>query len=240
MLYRIYQFILARPKQNYIALLVIFILTFSGSTISRSLHINEPKPPEQPSSFAVTIPYTKLAVQSLYLDSRYQAIELVVRLNYELDQQEAYESLSLIEKADRVKNTSPFRKGTSSKNSSNRYHEWMKSDRKVEAGTPRYYALSKFASYDWGVEPHWGCLDRLWWHESNWNYKAGNPGAAYGIPQSAPGSKMGSSGGDWKTNPETQIDWGLDYINKRYGNPCAAFKFWKREAEYGEKGYGWY
>jgi len=37
-----------------------------------------------------------------------------------------------------------------------------------------------------------------------------------------PGSKMGSFGGDWATNPETQIKWGLSYIDSVYGSPAAA------------------
>ena len=31
---------------------------------------------------------------------------------------------------------------------------------------------------------------------------------------------MASAGADWKTNPATQIKWGLDYMNARYGSPC--------------------
>ena len=38
------------------------------------------------------------------------------------------------------------------------------------------------------------------------------PQGAYGIPQSLPGRKMASHGKDWRTNPETQIRWGLSYI----------------------------
>ncbi|GLY32276.1 hypothetical protein [Kineosporia sp. NBRC 101731] len=68
------------------------------------------------------------------------------------------------------------------------------------------------------------CLDSLWTRESSWNYQATNPSSgAYGIPQSLPGSKMASAGSDWKTNPVTQIRWGLDYISDRYGTPCGAW-----------------
>ena len=68
------------------------------------------------------------------------------------------------------------------------------------------------------------CLDKLWKKESGWNYKAENPSSgAYGIPQSLPGSKMASAGDDWKTNPATQIKWGLGYIEGRYGSPCEAW-----------------
>jgi hypothetical protein len=68
------------------------------------------------------------------------------------------------------------------------------------------------------------CLDKLWTKESGWRYNADNPSSsAYGIPQSLPGSKMASAGADWRTNPVTQIRWGLSYIADRYGTPCAAW-----------------
>lgn len=74
----------------------------------------------------------------------------------------------------------------------------------------------------------WGALETLWDHESNWNPAAHNPrSGAHGIPQALPGSKMSSSGPDWYTNAETQIDWGLGYIKGRYGTPGAAWKFWQ-------------
>ncbi|MEU5723066.1 lytic transglycosylase domain-containing protein [Micromonospora sp. NPDC047738] len=69
------------------------------------------------------------------------------------------------------------------------------------------------------------CLDKLWTKESGWNHKAYNEGSgAYGIPQALPGSKMGSVAADWKTNPATQIKWGLGYIEGRYNNPCGAWQ----------------
>ncbi|WP_205650095.1 lytic transglycosylase domain-containing protein [Actinoplanes solisilvae] len=68
------------------------------------------------------------------------------------------------------------------------------------------------------------CLEKLWKKESGWNHKATNPSSgAYGIPQALPGSKMKSSGSDWKSNPATQIDWGLGYIKGRYDTPCGAW-----------------
>ncbi|WP_406037969.1 lytic transglycosylase domain-containing protein [Micromonospora sp. NBC_00898] len=68
------------------------------------------------------------------------------------------------------------------------------------------------------------CLDKLWTKESGWNHKAYNSGSgAYGIPQALPGSKMGSVAADWKTNPATQIKWGLGYIEGRYDDPCGAW-----------------
>lgn len=77
------------------------------------------------------------------------------------------------------------------------------------------------------------CLDKLWSRESGWNHKAYNGGSgATGIPQALPGSKMASAGADWKTNPATQIRWGLGYIKSRYKTPCAAWGHSERD--------GWY
>ena len=68
------------------------------------------------------------------------------------------------------------------------------------------------------------CLDKLWTKESGWNHKAENPSSgAYGIAQALPGSKMASVADDWRTNPATQIKWGLGYIKGRYGDPCGAW-----------------
>jgi len=69
-----------------------------------------------------------------------------------------------------------------------------------------------------------GCLISLWDRESGWDESAYNSGSgAYGIPQSLPGDKMAANGDDWETNPATQIAWGLDYIEGRYGSPCGAW-----------------
>lgn len=73
----------------------------------------------------------------------------------------------------------------------------------------------------------WKALYNLWMRESGWNEHADNPSSdAYGIPQALPGKKMSSAGGDWKSNPETQIKWGLQYIKERYGSPSKAWSFW--------------
>ncbi|WP_327281214.1 MULTISPECIES: transglycosylase SLT domain-containing protein [unclassified Streptomyces] len=64
--------------------------------------------------------------------------------------------------------------------------------------------------------------------ESGWNHTATNASSgAYGLVQALPGSKMASAGADWKTNPRTQIKWGLDYMNSRYGSPVGAWNFWQ-------------
>lgn len=77
------------------------------------------------------------------------------------------------------------------------------------------------------------CLDPLWAGESGWNVHADNPASsAYGIPQALPGAKMASAGPDWENNAETQIRWGLQYIQSRYGTPCSAWAF--------KQGHNWY
>ncbi len=72
------------------------------------------------------------------------------------------------------------------------------------------------------------CFSNIVDHESDWNYRAVNPSSgAYGLFQALPGSKMSSVGADWQTNPATQIKWGLNYMNDRYGSPCDAWSFWQ-------------
>ena len=69
------------------------------------------------------------------------------------------------------------------------------------------------------------CLDQLWNNESHWNFQAHNyHSGAHGIAQALPADKMEVVGLDWRTNPVTQIRWGLRYIKIRYGTPCAALR----------------
>ncbi|MGC4849209.1 lytic transglycosylase domain-containing protein [Micromonospora sp. DT15] len=77
------------------------------------------------------------------------------------------------------------------------------------------------------------CLEKLWTKESGWNHKAANSSSgAYGIPQSLPGSKMASVASDWRTNPATQIIWGLGYIKGRYKTPCGAWTYFQNNGHY--------
>lgn len=81
---------------------------------------------------------------------------------------------------------------------------------------------------DWTTGQQWSDWVALWDGESGWRVGADNPTSdAYGIPQALPGSKMASAGADWKTNPATQIKWGIGYIADRYGSPSAAYAAWK-------------
>ncbi|MEU1181643.1 transglycosylase SLT domain-containing protein [Streptomyces sp. NPDC005820] len=77
------------------------------------------------------------------------------------------------------------------------------------------------------------CFSNIVNHESTWNYRAVNPtSGAYGLVQAYPGSKMSSAGADWQTNPATQIKWGLNYMNERYGSPCDAWDYWQANGSY--------
>ena len=86
--------------------------------------------------------------------------------------------------------------------------------------------------YGWG-DGQYECLDSLWTKESHWNYKASNRrSGAHGIPQALPATKMEVIGTDWRTNPVTQISWGLRYIDIRYDTPCKAWAKFKRSNYY--------
>ncbi|MGV9548854.1 MULTISPECIES: aggregation-promoting factor C-terminal-like domain-containing protein [Streptomyces] len=84
-----------------------------------------------------------------------------------------------------------------------------------------------------GDSAEFRCFSKIVDHESGWNVDATNASSgAYGLVQALPGSKMASAGADWKTNPATQIKWGLDYMKDRYGSACDAWSFWQTN--------GWY
>ncbi|MEI2643576.1 MAG: transglycosylase SLT domain-containing protein [Candidatus Nanopelagicales bacterium] len=97
----------------------------------------------------------------------------------------------------------------------------------------KWYAKHYMAyKYGWGKK-HYRALVKLWNHESGWNQRAHNGGSgAHGIPQALPGSKMASAGKNWRSNPETQIKWGLSYIKGRYHTPASAWNSWQHK--------GWY
>ncbi|MFD0349005.1 transglycosylase SLT domain-containing protein [Kitasatospora aburaviensis] len=79
-----------------------------------------------------------------------------------------------------------------------------------------------------GNDAQFQCFSQIVKRESGWDYTATNKSSgAYGLVQALPGSKMASAGADWRTNPATQIKWGLNYMNSRYGSPCGAWSFWQ-------------
>ena len=82
--------------------------------------------------------------------------------------------------------------------------------------------------YGWGAAQY-TCLNTLWTKESRWNYRSRNKvTGAHGIPQAYPATKYESIGSDWRTNPITQMTWGLKYIKVRYQTPCKALRTFYR------------
>ncbi|MCF2528185.1 transglycosylase SLT domain-containing protein [Yinghuangia soli] len=97
----------------------------------------------------------------------------------------------------------------------------------VTTGDPKAIARSMMN------ETQFTCFSNIVQKESGWRVTATNPSSgAYGLVQALPGSKMATAGADWRTNPATQIKWGLDYMNKRYGSPCGAWSFWQKNHWY--------
>lgn len=101
-----------------------------------------------------------------------------------------------------------------------------------KAYNKKYAQVIMKQKYGWGKKQY-NCLVNLWNRESGWRVNADNPNSsAYGIPQALPGKKMSSAGPNWKTNPHTQIKWGLKYVKGRYHTPCGAWGAFKKK--------GWY
>ena len=99
-------------------------------------------------------------------------------------------------------------------------------------GAKRFAKEMMASEYGWG-DDEYTCLNRLWTKESHWNYQARNPrSGAHGIAQALPATKMEQVGTDWRTNPITQIQWGLLYISERYDTPCAAWNKWRKSRYY--------
>ncbi|HKT58104.1 MAG TPA: hypothetical protein VJR25_15190, partial [Microbacterium sp.] len=93
----------------------------------------------------------------------------------------------------------------------------------VDPAGAQAYARRAIGAYGWG-DGQFGCLLDLWNMESGWRANATNPSSgAYGIPQALPADKLAAAGPDWRTNGDTQIDWGLAYISQSYGTPCGAW-----------------
>jgi hypothetical protein len=84
-----------------------------------------------------------------------------------------------------------------------------------------YISYKQYAFYllDWNIEEY-KCLTVLYGKESAWNPDARN-GSHYGIPQ-------GKSEYLSTLNGYEQVQWGLDYIGHRYGEPCIALDHWRK------------
>ena len=97
----------------------------------------------------------------------------------------------------------------------------------------KQYAYNQvIKKYHWSIRDY-NDLVKLWNKESGWNAKAYNKRSkACGIPQALPCKKMKKYGKDYRTNCKVQINWGLQYIKKRYKTPTKAWKHFKKKHWY--------
>ena len=97
-------------------------------------------------------------------------------------------------------------------------------------GDPRDIARALLPLYGFDSS-QFSCLDSLYVSESDWRVDADNPtSSAYGIPQAL--TQLHDLPADYMTSAESQIRWGLEYIQDTYGTPCSAWSF--------KSGNGWY
>lgn len=87
---------------------------------------------------------------------------------------------------------------------------------------------SLLAKYYDGVQ--FQCAIKVIQKESGGRITAENKSSkAYGLFQALPAVKMASYGNDWRYNVNTQVKWGVSYINHRYHTPCNA---WAHEVKH--------
>jgi hypothetical protein len=111
---------------------------------------------------------------------------------------------------------------------------WL-GDSGTPAGGAKGYAQSVLNAM--GIGDQFGALDFIFTNESGWDAGPGsvNPSSgAYGIPQANPSGGQGHPYelGDWKA----QVDWGINYMDERYGSPNAAAAFWRAHSWYDQGG----
>jgi hypothetical protein len=84
----------------------------------------------------------------------------------------------------------------------------------------QFVTYKEFALHQLGYNyKEFKCLDKLYTKESNWRPEAKN-GSHHGIPQ-------GRSQYLARVDGYKQVQWGLNYIGHRYGEPCIALQHWK-------------
>jgi hypothetical protein len=105
---------------------------------------------------------------------------------------------------------------------------WL-GDSGTPAGGAKGYAQSVLNSM--GIGDQFGALDFVFTNESGWDPYAVNPSSgAAGIAQSLGHGAVAL--GDWKA----QVDWGINYMDERYGSPNAAAAFWRAHNWYDQGG----
>jgi len=77
----------------------------------------------------------------------------------------------------------------------------------------------------------WSAFDYIIERESNWIYTADNPNSsAYGLPQAM--TSLHDLPEDYMTNPQSQIEWAIEYIEDRYSTPKKAQNYWNANKHY--------
>lgn len=105
---------------------------------------------------------------------------------------------------------------------------WL-GDSGTPAGGAKGYAQSILNARGQGDQ--FGALDFIFTNESNWDPYSVNPSSgAAGIAQSLGHGAVAL--GDWKS----QVDWGINYIEERYGSPNNAAAFWRAHNWYDQGG----
>lgn len=83
----------------------------------------------------------------------------------------------------------------------------------------QFISAKEYAALRLDNTQQYKCLAILYGKESAWNENA-QSGSHYGIPQ-------GKSEYLKTASKYEQVDWGLAYIEHRYGTPCAALRFFR-------------
>jgi len=76
------------------------------------------------------------------------------------------------------------------------------------------------------AKKEWNCLNWVWGKEAAWRYDAVSQTNDHGIPQRNMPNHSKAERDAFLADPRAQIEWGLSYIESRYGSPCAAKSFW--------------
>ena len=115
------------------------------------------------------------------------------------------------------------------------HHDYEKSEmpsRSERRSTSKILATS-LAKDHWKDQRNVKAFLEIIRRESCFDYLSVNQKTgAYGLAQALPADKMGGTGYDYLTNPETQLRWMIKYIDLRYGNARVALSFHNRN--------GWY
>jgi TP901 family phage tail tape measure protein len=105
----------------------------------------------------------------------------------------------------------------------------------VSGGNAANRALGQQIAASMGLASQFPSIDFVFTKESGWDNLAQNPtSTAYGIAQFLNGT-WATVGGHKTSDPALQIQYGLKYMNQKYGGPDGAAAYWRAHHSY-EKG----